>query len=268
MLMNYRNIFQVVIFVFALPCFFQCNYDANTGADSKTYIPDHLKGKVQLVWNDEFDGMEIDTTKWNYRAEGTVRYYAKVSRNTIKLDGMGHLIIMVTSDSSGNYYNVGQLGTQGIFETRYGYFECRAKMNRSIGPHVSFWLQSPTIASVGNPAVYGTEIDIFEYHRKTPGMVYHTLHWDGYEKDHKTTGVEIPVQGIDEGFHTFGLEWNQNGYIFYVNGKETWKTSEALSHRNQYMILSTELTGFGGDPSEGTFPDTVVFDYVRVYKML
>ena len=58
----------------------------------------------------------------------------------------------------------------------------------------------------------------------------------------------------------------ENEYIFYVDGIETWRTNEAVSHRSEYMILSAELTGWGGDFSESLFPDEVTFDYVRVYQ--
>jgi len=231
----------------------------------ESVLPAHLEDTYQMVWNDEFDGTTVDLSKWNYRAEGTVRNYGTVSRQTISLDGKGHVSLKVTKDSNGKYY-IGELGTQGIYEPTYGYFECRAKMNLQMGPHVAFWLQSPTMTKVGDPATNGTEIDIFEYHRKTPQILYHNLHWDGYGADHKTTGQKNTIPGIDSGFHTFGLEWNPSQYIFYVDGKETWRTTTAVSNRSEYLILSTELTGWGGDPALENFPDEVVFDYVRVFQ--
>jgi beta-glucanase (GH16 family) len=120
----------------------------------------------------------------------------------------------------------------------------------------------------GDPAANGAEIDIFEYHRRTPGIIYHTVHWGGYGDGHRQEGTEIPVRGIDTGFHTFGLEWTPAEYIFYVDGWETSRTSTAVSRRPQYMILSTELTGWGGDPAQSIFPDAVLFDYVRVFKRI
>jgi beta-glucanase (GH16 family) len=96
--------------------------------------------------------------------------------------------------------------------------------------------------------------------------VYHNLHWNGYGKHHKSEGIKVKIEGVDKGFHTFGLEWNADEYVFYVDGKETWRTTEAVSHRPEYMILSAELTGWGGDFSKSNFPDKVIFDYVRVYK--
>lgn len=55
----------------------------------ESLLPDHLKGTVQMVWNDEFDGTAVNLTKRNFRAEGTVRNYGTVSRQTISLDWNG-----------------------------------------------------------------------------------------------------------------------------------------------------------------------------------
>ena len=228
-------------------------------------LPPHIQTGYQMVWNDEFDGTTVNLAKWNFRAEGTVRNFGTVSRQTITLDGNGHVSIKVTKDSNGKYY-IGELGTSGIFETTYGYFECRALMNKQLGPHVAFWLQSNDMGKTLDPAKDGTEIDVFEYHRKTPTIVYHNLHWDGYGTNHKTTGKQVPYATIADGYHTFGLEWTKDVYIFYVDGQETWRSTSAVSQRNEYLILSTELTGWGGDPALGNFPDEVIFDYVRVYK--
>lgn len=250
---------------FSSPNIIQTRSGSHEITDSSKQTPAHILSGYELVWRDEFDGRQVDPGKWNFRAEGAVRGLATVSRRTIKLDGRGHLSISVIKDDNGKYY-VGQLGTQGLFETSYGYFECRAKMNSQVGPHVAFWLQSPDMGKGGEPALNGAEIDIFEYHRRTPGLIYHTVHSGGYGENHRQEGAEIPVAGIETGFHTFGLEWTPDEYIFYIDGKETWRTRTAVSRRPQYLILSTELTGWGGDPDQSKFPDEVVFDYVRVYK--
>lgn len=229
------------------------------------FLPGHIKENYSLVWNDEFDGTTVDMAKWNYRAEGSVRNHATVNRRTIHVDGQGHVVIQVIKDDNGKYF-VGQLGTDGIFNTKFGYFECRAMMNKGIGPHVAFWLQSGTMGVVGDPQKNGVEIDIFEYHRKEPDIVHFNLHWDGYGADHKQAGKKVTYPDIKEGFHTFGLEWTEDKYTFYVDGVEMWSTTDAVSHKEEYMILSTELTGFGGMPAQGKYPDSVIFDYVRVYQ--
>jgi len=258
------TLFLILFFMLTLQA---CAHKDLTSPDSTvaSILPDHIKSGYQMVWNDEFDGTSVNMAKWNFRAEGTVRNYGTVSRQTISLDGSGHLAIKVTKDSNGKYY-IGELGTAGIYEPTYGYFECRAKMNKQLGPHVAFWLQSSDMGKTLNPTVDGTEIDIFEYHMKTPAIVYHNLHWNGYGTNHQTIGKQVPYPDIQSGYHQFGLEWTKDEYIFYIDGKETWRTATAVSQRGEYLILSTELTGWGGDPALGNFPDEVIFDYVRVYQ--
>src|SRR5699024_7442670 len=161
---------------------------------------------------------------WNYRAEGDTRNFADVSRKTISMNGEGKVSIAVTEDEEGNY-QVGQLGTEGLFETTYGYFETRAKMNKELGPHIAFWLQSPTMTKTDdNPKDNGSEVDIFEYHRVTKDTVHHNIHWNGYGPEHKQIGEQVHVPGIDEGYHTFGLLWTPEKYVFYVDGEKTWET--------------------------------------------
>ena len=56
-------------------------------------IPDHIRNDYKLVWSDEFDGKQMDTTKWDYRATGSIRGYGTVSEDNCYLDGEGHLVI-------------------------------------------------------------------------------------------------------------------------------------------------------------------------------
>jgi len=201
------TLFLILFFMLTLQA---CAHKDLTSPDSTvaSILPDHIKSGYQMVWNDEFDGTSVNMAKWNFRAEGTVRNYGTVSRQTISLDGSGHLAIKVTKDSNGKYY-IGELGTAGIYEPTYGYFECRAKMNKQLGPHVAFWLQSSDMGKTLNPTVDGTEIDIFEYHMKTPAIVYHNLHWNGYGTNHQTIGKQVPYPDIPVSYTHLTLPTNR-----------------------------------------------------------
>jgi len=230
---------------------------------------DKLLTNYKMVWNDEFNGTEMNQSKWSYRSNGSVRNYATVDGDkTISLDGNGHLVLKVTKE--GDQYYVGQATTDGHFNAKYGYYECRAKMNQSIGPHIAFWLQSPSMGNTpyNQPNINGAEVDIFEYHRLTPDTIWQTIHINGYGAEHQSQGAQIKTPDIDTGFHTFGLLWTDKSYTFYIDGKKTYETSFGLSQRTEFMILSTELTGFGGNPNLGNYPDSVVYDYVRVYQQI
>lgn len=224
---------------------------------------------IKLVWNDEFDNNSLDTTKWEYRAEGSTRAYGIVDNNKcIEQNGDGFLHVKVIENKINNQYLIGQIGTENIYKKKYGYFECRAQVNKNKGAHVAFWLQSPHIGLAGEPEKNGAEIDIFEYHRLTPEDIYHTIHWGGYGAEHRSISKTIHVKNINNGFHTFGLLWTPEKYSFFINGIKTWETYEAVSQIEQYMILSTELNGWGGNPAKGKYPDEMIVDYIRVYDIL
>jgi beta-glucanase (GH16 family) len=152
--------------------------------------------------------------------------------------------------------------TEGKFETRYGYFECRARpLRKGIGSWCAFWLQSHASYD-GNPDS-GVEIDVFEYGPRYPAKVNHALiDFKGhpYEKEDLADGD----------FHTFGVEWSPEGYVFSVDGKATWNPKESISHARQYIILSVEvgtMNPVGGDRIDpDTFPDEMLVDYVRMYQ--
>lgn len=220
--------------------------------------------KYKLIWNDEFNGTTLDTTKWDYRYLGP-RLKAINVKEAVSLNGLGHLIIRTFTDGT-NYYT-GMIGTQNKFENKFGYWECRMKAQKQQGHWSAFWLQSPTIGSViGDPGVSGTEIDIVEYATILGNIVEHALHWDGYGQNEKVERKLTTVDGVSNNYQIYGLEWTQNEYIFYVNGKETWRTSKAISLRPEYIVLSMEVDNWAGDISKAALPDSLYVDYVRVYQ--
>ena len=218
----------------------------------------------ELVWSDQFNGTALDMTKWDYRGLGPRRDAVNV-KDTVALDGQGHLVL--TTKQSADVYHTAMIGTQGKYETCFGYFECRVRLQEQIGHWSAFWLQSPTLGqTIGDPGRSGTEIDIFEYLRKYPDTIHHNLHWDGYKEQHKSAGKKVLIPDLSKGWHTIGLLWTEQEYVFYVDGKESWRSSEAVSKRREYMILSLEVGKWAGDIADAALPDSLYVDYVRVYK--
>jgi beta-glucanase (GH16 family) len=234
-----------------------------TEASPKTMSRIPVKGYT-LVWSDEFNDTALDMTKWDYRNLGP-RRDAVNAKDTVALNGEGHLVL--TTKRNGNAYHTAMIGTQGKYETTFGYFECRVHLQEQLGHWSAFWLQSPSLGKViGDPAQSGTEIDIFEYLRRYKDICHHNLHWDGYGEHHKSKGKKALVPGLSKGWHTIGLLWTEREYVFYVDGKETFRTNQAVSHRSEYMILSLEGGKWAGDIADAALPDSLYVDYVRVYK--
>lgn len=217
----------------------------------------------ELVWSDEFDGETLDTAKWMYRGLGPRRKAVNV-KECVALDGEGHLLL--TTRRNGDRIETAMIATQGLYQPTFGYFECRVELQDQPGHWSAFWLQSPTVSKVGDPKETGTEVDIYEYLAKQPDTLHLNLHWDGYGKDHKHTGKKVKLPNLQEGFHTIGLEWTPEKYVFYFDGKPLWETTSGVSHRSEYIILSQEVDDWGGDINDAELPDSSKWDYVRVYQ--
>jgi len=224
---------------------------------------DLTKEGYELFWEDEFNGTELDSTKWAVRGIGP-RGVGYITADAIKIkDGKLNINAFMENDS----LKISAVGTQGLFDTTYGYFECRAQLPKTTGNWAAFWIQSSGIASGEDPGKFGVEIDIFEYFKSQGGnFVSHNLHW-AYGPNQKSTGAFLSkVEGIGEGFHTFAVEWTPEKYAFFVDGYKYYEIKEAISHIDEYIILSFEPAHNIEDLKTATLPDSYLIDYVKVYK--
>ena len=225
------------------------------------YTPESLG--YRLFWEDQFDGDKLDPEKWAPRAVGP-RAAGYVSPEAISVkDGFLELAAVQKGDS----ILVGAIGTQDLFMTKYGYFECRAQLQKSKGNWSAFWIQSTGISKGEDPAKFGVEIDIMEYFKKTgEDLISHNLHWAYGPNQQSVGGLLSEVKGVSEGFHTFSLEWTPEKYAFFVDGYKYYELTQAISHIEEYLILSMELPGSMEGLKDAIFPDVFIVDYVKVYK--
>lgn len=253
---------------------------AAAGAGCASVTPARPSGPVgayRLAWHDEFDGTRLDATKWTQYAPGPRRDAVNVPE-AVTLDRRGHLVITTSRvdvpdparpGATKPEYRTGMITTRDTYQTRYGYFEARIRFQREIGHWSAFWIQTPTMARpFGDPARAGVEIDVIEYLRNGdyPTKAQHTIHWDVRTPRQQRDFAAPVIEGIGEGFHTFGVEWTPEVLVFYVDGKETWRTSKAVPQREEYMILSLEVGKWADDIAKAKLPDSMEVDWVRVWK--
>lgn len=239
--------------------------------------PATVAGTYKLVWSDEFNQSSLDTTQWFYRQPGVRHNGFNDSSAVYTLPG-GNLVIEVYSDTSasGVKHYTGMIATRRQF--LYGRFECRVAFRNKPGSWSAFWLQTPTMGNpMGNSRVAGMEIDVVES-LPDDGRAYLNLHWDGYEANHKTAGIKTADVGCNDGnFHTYTLEWTPEAYVFWIDGKEVWRFTQAVSQRSEFIILSSEVkqgtTGIwagsivpGGYGRKGNSQTRMVVDYVKVWQ--
>lgn len=229
-------------------------------------LPSLPAGKSwQLVWHDEFEGNQIDTSKWEIYGDWQRRDGYWVKEDSF-LDGKGHLVIR--TKKAGDRYTSGAIATKGKFEVKYGYLVCRCTHPQQPGLWAAFWMFGSGVTRVGDEGRDGTEIDIIEMPYRD-GRLTSNLHWDGYGKDHKHAGTTFRMPEVLQGFHTYGLWWKPDEYVFDVDGKETWRTTAGgVCQSPLYIKLTVEIGPWAGDIKTAQLPEDWLIDYVRVYQVV
>lgn len=238
----------------------------------------------QLVWQDEFDGpagQSPDPAKWTFDI-GTgdngwgnqeLQYYTNRQEN-VSLDGTGNLLITARRESfGGRPFTSARIKTQGLFDQAYGRFEASIKMPWGPGIWPAFWLLGSNIETVNWPEC--GEIDIMEYRGQQPNLIHGTVHGPGYSGGAAVTksfGFENDRFDLD--FHLFAVEWGKNYLRFYVDDilyqeiKPEDLPGQWVFDKPFFIILNVAVGGnYVGFPTSQTpFPQTMLIDYVRVYK--
>lgn len=250
-----------------------------------------------LIWSDEFDGDMLDTSKWDYRLCMMGKRHPAWTDKGVKIEdgcavfsvfeedgnvvssqlqtGYNFMDEPVKPTTFGNNFLQWPIGKlhENKHTWKYGYFECRCRLQKHKGWWSAFWLQSPTIGSSLDCKTTGSEIDIMESFY--PGEIHrHYVFTGGYGQDMKsawTGGGE--VESNDE-FHNFGLLWTENEYVFYVDGKEDGRIDQYVSGSPEFLLISTETLGYRKEnhlPMKEAFEaaqakDNFLVDYVRIFS--
>jgi beta-glucanase (GH16 family) len=230
----------------------------------------------KLVWRDEFDGATFDTAKWDYRYLGP-REGAIMSKDCVTVEnGMARIWV---KEQEGVLHN-GMISTHKKFEPRYGIIAGRIRFPRQQGQHGSIWMQPAKGEKVADdPAHSGAEIDIIEWfgERWDAGTAVN-LYWPGMKngkldvkanhaggaKDFKVLPKgELP----SDDFHIYSVEWTSKGYIFRMDGHETYRITEGVSQVDQFLILSLFSADWEAPRLDRTkLPNSMDVDWVRVWQ--
>jgi len=246
-------------FLLAAPMFAQ-KKKSNNAMSQKRMTPEAMGYK--LFWHDQFNGHQLDTSKWSVRHIGPVRIGYNSPEAVKVKNGYLKLYALQKGDSILGC----AVGTADHLLTRYGYFECRAQLQESSGVWAAFWIQSLKIAEGEDPSLFGTEIDIFEYFAAMGDSMTHAIHWAYGPNMHSIGAMNSYLKGLSKGFHTFGLEWTPEKYSFFIDGYKFHEQTQGISNIDEYMILSMELPAKREDIAKTIFPDVFIVDWVKVYK--
>jgi len=246
-------------------------------------------GEWQLVWEENFDGTELNMDNWNIETGGHGWGNREAQHHTGRPENLrvenGNLIIQVRrEDYRGNQYTSARITTANKQDFLYGKVEARIKLPRGGGTWPAFWMMG-----YGRWPYCG-EIDIMEHVGNRPGWILHAVH------TRLRNGMGIPAgnwhferhfPNVDSEFNVYGIEWHQNYMFgrdaihFYVNGERTASIMEEGTEPNShqwpfntpfYIILNVAFGGtLGGAIDNSIFDDPnnpvqMKVDWVRVYQ--
>lgn len=229
----------------------------------------------EMVLYDDFDTDALDTSVWEYRANG-VRRAGFNSPHQVRVEN-GNLIIKaeyLEQENPNAAYGAGWYAgmIRTIEEYKYGYFEISCICNEGGGFWSAFWLNSSGMASkeLSQGGVGGAEIDIFESFNyddlKKYNSIDHAIHVDGYSETRSQRLGSYKANDIYNEYNTYGVEWTPDEYIFYINGVESVRTSfaDGVSQADEYAIISLELPDTFTE--QAGFETEFIIDYVKIMQ--
>lgn len=230
--------------------------------------------EAQLLFSDEFDGTQLDETKWYASGtdldDGIIRRGGRWTEDSVLVEG-GNLIIRTTYGED-KVFRTGAVNAQKLMT--YGYYEAKCKLPEAYGLWSAFWIMCDKMhIEEPDATIGGAEIDIFESPFFSSSCVQHAIHTAGYGAMHREQSMPfLEVKSPNEGehgyraWHTFALDWQPDSYKFYIDGKLSWQTyapygiignpnyiEKNISSVPSYIILSVEVGGTNGEPANSPF---------------
>lgn len=206
----------------------------------KTYVCSKFSNVVsdkvrKMVWNDEFSGTTIDSTKWNTNGATGAGGYGNDELQNYQPQYSevkdGNLIIKPQIEWNPRKKTIqGQkpnlqaystkLWTKGMYNLTYGKVEFRAKLPKGQGTWAACWmLGNGTWPNCG-------EIDVLETTmQKEKTLIPQSIHcakFNGMSTSSGNKHTDTKVPTATSAYHTYGIIWNAKEVTFTIDGKVTW----------------------------------------------
>ena len=248
-----------------------------TSASYSNVVSDKVR---KLVWNDEFNGTALDSTKWNTNGatgqngfgNGELQNYqpqycevkdgSLVIKPQMEWNPRKNTIQGVKPNLQ--CYST-KLWTKGMYSMTYGKVEFRAKLPKGKGTWAACWM-------LGNDENYGKwpgcgEIDVLETTMQSSKTLIpqsiHNFKFNGMPTSSGNKYGETTVNTATSEYHTYGIVWTAKEITFTIDGNVTWTynptkyVSSGNAYANNkiwpfnkpfYLIINCAIGGvLGGD---------------------
>jgi beta-glucanase (GH16 family) len=239
-------------------------------------------GGTRLLFSDEFGGTTVAPATWHTCAWWATSTCSIESNQELELytkDNVsvagGVLTLQARRQDAVGWngrtyrYTSGMVSTGGRnggstpgFTYRYGYAEAQVRLPSGAGLWPAFWML---------PADHSwpPEIDAMEALGEAPdvvGMNYHYVGADGLPARASASWIG---PDFSAGWHTFGVDWEPDALVWYVDGIERMRFTDAsaITAEPSYLVLDLAVGGTSaGAPDASTpLPGDYLVDYVRVW---
>lgn len=243
--------------------------------ESQLPLPPEGKKWVKVVSvSDEFNGTQLDTSKWMPRHPYWEGRNSKHTESNVSVED-GKLRLISTLREGATDVNPKTITaacvTSNAPDCHYGYYETRIKCS-NISMTSAFWFQGKY-----------SEIDVIENIGKATNpeskWIEHTMmintHYfkKGWKKD-RATPVNWEMPGyVGSEYHVYGMWWkNKRTCSFYCNGNKVADIRfKGPFEERQYMFFDTEVFTWHGWPTRESLLDssknTMLIDWVRAWQL-
>src|ERR1700761_2925259 len=240
-----------------------------------TYQPAGVDGGWKLIFDDEFNGTQLDTKKWSTGwlasgITGPVNSFEKECYDPAQVTVTGgalNLALITKSESCGiddPEYASGIVNTNGKFSYTYGFLQARVWLpaETSDPGQVADW---PAVWTDGQNWPTDGEDDIMEGINGKACAHFHSATSPGGLAAADGTG-QIPAKSgcadvnLTAGWHTFGADWEPGSVTYYYDGKDIGSVTTGVTSAPMFVILDYAA----GAPYQS--PSTMKVDYVRVWQ--
>ena len=232
----------------------------------------------QLVWEENFDGSELDTTVWSRIPRGSADWQNTQSFDDRCYEMRNGLLILkgIVNDNleaDTAHYLTGGVWTKAKHAFAPGRIEVRAKLHGAQGAWPAIWMMPFDTEKYHWPM--GGEIDIME-RLNNDSIAYQTTHSNYTHnlgiKDNPPQGSTAPINRDD--FNVYGVDIFPDSLVYYINGVrdyvypriETDKEGQFPFFVDQYLLIDMQLGGsWVGKVNPDDLPVEMEVDWVRHY---
>ncbi len=243
---------------------------ANSGSvveanqDTGNPIPSPVPSAWRLVFSEDFNGSNLDTSKWSAAWDGITGIYGPVNSSETACydssnlsfpgDGSLHLRLISkeeTCKGAVRPYAGALIHSNTKFQFSYGLYEVRAYLPAATPATIANW---PAIWSDGQHWPKDGEIDTME---GLGGKACFNFHYS------RRSAAPVCPAGDFTGWHTFASDWEPGSITYFYDGVQVGQITTRITAAPEYLILNYTQGSWGGPTS---VPAEMQIDYVRVWQ--